>query len=259
MGPAVTLPAKAKSSQTRESRVVECTDPEIVGVSRAVAPSPIEPGGLIEFARQLRSGEVTAASATSEYVKQIERLDPHLGAFVHVDDGGAMETAGAVDQLLASGVDLGPLMGVPVAVKDIIAVSGMPTKAGSQVDVSDLIGSQGGFVNQLRRAGCVVLGKTATVEFALGAGPHAAGTPWNPWNRDTHCLPGGSSSGSAVAAAAGLCAFALGTDTGGSVRIPAALCGVAGLKTTHGLWPLDGVLPAAPTFDTMGLFGGDCH
>ena len=143
-------------------------------------------------------------------------------------------------------------MGVPVAIKDLYAVEGMPTTAGSNVDVTDIIGAEGSFVKKLKRAGCVILGKTKTVEFALGAGNHHRGTPWNPWDGEIHRAPGGSSSGSAVAVAAGLCAFAIGSDTGGSVRIPAALCGTFGLKTTVGLWPLDGIFPMAPSFDTIG-------
>ena len=110
-------------------------------------------------------------------------------------------------------------------------------------------------MSRLRRAGCVILGKTKTVEFAFGAvGTNAVrGTPRNPWDAEVERIPGGSSSGSAVAVAAGLCAFAVGSDTGGSVRLPAALCGVFGLKTTVGLWATDGVFPLSPTFDSIGL------
>ena len=145
-------------------------------------------------------------------------------------------------------------MGVPVAVKDLFAVEGMPTTAGSNLDVSRLVGREGPFVGLLRRAGCVILGKTKTVEFAMGGtGINLVrGTPWNPWDSRVHRIPGGSSSGSAVAAAAGLCAFAIGSDTGGSVRIP-AYSGIFGLKTTKGLWPTDGVAPLCRTLDTIGL------
>ena len=157
--------------------------------------------------------------------------------------------------MLASGTDLGPLMGVPVAIKDLFAVRGMPTTAGSRVDVSQVVGVEGSFVGRLRRAGCVILGKTKTVEFAFGAvGTNSVrGMPRNPWDAEIERIPGGSSSGSAVAVAAGLCAFAVGSDTGGSVRLPAALCGVFGLKTTVGLWATDGVFPLSPTFDSIGL------
>ena len=166
----------------------------------------------------------------------------------------ALAAARAVDALLAAGTDLGPLMGVPVAVKDIIAVAGMPVTAGSLADVADLIGEEGSFVQALRRAGCVILGKTRTVEFAFGITgiSKPRGTPWNPWDSANHRLTGGSSSGSAVAVAAGLCAFAIGSDTGGSIRVPAALNGVFGHKTTWGLYSADGVFPLARHLDTLG-------
>src|SRR5262249_24931221 len=143
----------------------------------------------------------------------------------------------------------------PIAVKDVFAVAGMPTSAGSRLDVADLVGSEGTFVKRLKQAGCVILGKTKTVELAYGAAGinTIRGTPWNPWHPTVHRVPGGASSGSAVAVAAGLCAFATGTDTGGSVRLPAAFCGVFVLKTTAGLWPCDGVLPLSPALDSIGL------
>jgi aspartyl-tRNA(Asn)/glutamyl-tRNA(Gln) amidotransferase subunit A len=219
---------------------------------RKLPADPFVPGGIAAFAERLRLGEITAEAAASAYVERIELLEPRLQAFEHVAAELALETARSLDRLLAAGTDLGPLMGVPVAIKDLYAVEGMPTTAGSNVDVTDIIGTEGSFVKKLKRAGCVILGKTKTVEFALGAGNHHRGTPWNPWDGEIHRAPGGSSSGSAVAVAAGLCAFAIGSDTGGSVRIPAALCGTFGLKTTVGLWPLDGVFPMAPSFDTIG-------
>jgi len=114
---------------------------------------------------------------------------------------------------------------------------------------------QGPFINALRASGAVILGVTKSVEVCLGITGVSAplGTPWNPWDLDHQRVPGGSSSGSAVATAAGLCAFAIGTDTGGSVRVPAAFNGVFGLKTTHGRWPLSGAFPLAPNLDTIGL------
>ncbi len=146
-------------------------------------------------------------------------------------------------------------MGVPVAVKDLIRVDGMPALAGTRIDVDDLIGPEGPVVASLRRAGCIILGKTKTVEFALGITGVSAprGTPVNPWDPAERRLPGGSSSGSAVATAAGLCAFAIGSDTGGSVRVPAALNGIFGLKTSFGTWSNEGAFALAPHLDTIGL------
>jgi aspartyl-tRNA(Asn)/glutamyl-tRNA(Gln) amidotransferase subunit A len=146
-------------------------------------------------------------------------------------------------------------MGVPVAVKDIFTVDGMPTTVGSQLDLEELLEAEGPVVRQLRQAGCVILGKTKTVEFAFGpAGTNALrGTPKNPWDAAVARLPGGSSSGSAVAVAAGLCAFALGSDTGGSIRLPAALCGFFGLKTTVGHWSTKGGSPLSSTLDSVGI------
>ena len=220
-----------------------------------VPPDPFEEGGLPAFAARLRAGEVAAVEAIEVCLDRIEALEPHLNAFEHVARAEALATARALDRALAAGFDPGPLMGVPIAVKDLLAVDGMPTSAGSDVDVSDLIGAEGGFVRRMKQAGCVVVGKTRTVEFALGgAGTNRIrGTPVNPWDASTPRAPGGSSSGSAVAAAARTCRVAIGSDTGGSVRGPAAFCGAFGLKTSKGLWPTDGVYPLSPTLDTLGL------
>ena len=216
-------------------------------------PDPLMPDGIEGFARRFRAGETTAEAVAGAYLERIEALDSHLGAYEHVAGDSALAQARSLDALLASGTDLGPLMGVPVAVKDLFAVDGMPTTAGSNLDVTGLVGSEGRFVGMLKRAGCVILGKTKTVEFAMGGtGINLVrGTPWNPWDAHTHRVPGGSSSGSAVAAAAGLCAFAIGSDTGGSVRIP-AFSGIFGLKTTKGRWPTDGVASLSRTLDTIG-------
>src|SRR5690606_34029466 len=134
---------------------------------------------------------------TGAYLDRIAAYDGRLNAYQHLCAESALATAAALDALLAAGTDLGPLMGVPVAVKDIFAVTGTPTTAGSAVDVSDLIGAEGSFVGMLRRAGCVTLGKTRTVEFALGGhGTNEVhGTPVNPWDAATPRAPGGSSAG----------------------------------------------------------------
>jgi aspartyl-tRNA(Asn)/glutamyl-tRNA(Gln) amidotransferase subunit A len=219
-----------------------------------LSPDPLA-DGIEDFGQRLRQGAVSAEAATAAYLARIEAL-PRLGAFEHVAADRALACARALDRLLAAGTDLGPLMGVPVAIKDIVAVDGMPVTAGSALDVAALIGPEGGFVKALRHAGCVILGKTRTVEFALGGADGVntvRGTPWNPWDSHVQRGPGGSSSGSAVAVAAGLCGFAIGSDTGGSVRLPAALCGIFGLKPTTGTWPTDGVFPLCQTLDTLGL------
>lgn len=223
-----------------------------------LTPNPIGASGIADFAVRLRKGEITAEAATEAYLARIDALDARLGAFQHVAREQARASARGIDSLLAGGIDLGPLMGVPVAIKDLFAVEGMPTTAGSRVEVGDLIGSEGSFVRALKRAGCVIIGKTKTVEFALGITGISTprGTPCNPWDAHAHRLPGGSSSGSAVAVAAGLCGFAIGSDTGGSVRMPAALNGIFGLKTTPGLWPTDGVFPLSRELDTIGVLAG---
>jgi len=210
--------------------------------------------GILAFAKRLRNGQTTALATTEAYLARIEAVNSQLRAFCHVAHDTACSTASAVDKLIAAGVDLGPLMGVPVAIKDNIAVRGMPTRAGSELFLTELIGDEGPFILALRRAGCVILGKAQTVEFAIGAaGPnYNMGTPRNPWDTRDFRLPSGSSGGSAVAIAAGLCGFAVGTDTGGSVRGPASFCGVFGLKSTQGTWSLDGILPMSRTLDSLG-------
>jgi aspartyl-tRNA(Asn)/glutamyl-tRNA(Gln) amidotransferase subunit A len=218
-------------------------------------PDPLSGLSLSEFGRRYRAGEITSEFVTAAYLERIGVLNRKLRAFEYVAAESARATAKALDRLLAAGIDLGPLMGIPIGVKDLFVVDNMPTTAGSRLDISDLLGEQGSFVTRLRRAGCVILGKTKTVEFAFGAvGTNSVrGTPHNPWDSKIERAPGGSSSGSAVAVAAGLCAFAIGSDTGGSVRLPAAFCGVFGLKTTVGLWATDGVFPLSPMLDSIGL------
>ncbi len=221
----------------------------------ALPRDPLAGIGIAEYGERLRNGAITAAAATAAYLQRIARLDGKLQAFVHVAGEQALEQARAIDRLLAAGTDLGPLMGVPVAVKDLFSIRGMPpSRCGSRVDIGDLVEDEGEFVRRLKRAGCIIVGKTRMTEFAFGLVNMTHPTPWNPCDPDTHRLPGGSSSGSAVAMAAGLCAFSIGSDTGGSVRQPAALCGVFGHKLTAGTWPTDGVFPLSTTLDSIGYF-----
>jgi aspartyl-tRNA(Asn)/glutamyl-tRNA(Gln) amidotransferase subunit A len=216
-------------------------------------PDPLA-SGIEDFARRLRSGDVSVLQVTEGYLSRMNALDRCLGSYEYVADRQARQQARGIDELIKAGVDLGPLMGVPISIKDIFAVEGMPTSAGSDLDVSELIGPEGSFVRKLKQLGCIILGKVKTVEFALGSSGtnYSRGTPRNPWDAKTFRLTSGSSSGSAVAVAAGLCSFSVGTDTGGSIRGPAGFCGVVGVKTTAGLWPLDGVFPLSRTLDSVG-------
>ncbi|NBT40465.1 MAG: amidase [Alphaproteobacteria bacterium] len=215
---------------------------------------PFADGGISTFAKKFKSGEVTSLEVTEAFLARIEQLDNQIGSFQFVDADRARKVAQSMDQLRDAGVYLGPLMGVPVGVKDIFAVEGMPTTNGSKIDSADATGQEGPFIKKLKAAGAVILGKTKTVEYAFGAtGVNSVrGTPRNPHDLNVFRVPGGSSSGSAAATAAGLVGFAIGSDTGGSVRIPAAFCGLFGHKTTVGMWPTSGVFPLSPTLDTIG-------
>lgn len=211
---------------------------------------------IADFAAHLRSGDVSAEATAGTCLARVAALDPVLGAFEEVAAEMALREAREIDRRLAAGEDLGPLMGVPIAVKDIFAVSGTGIRAGSRMRVDDLVGPEGTFVRRLRALGCIVLGKTKTTEFAFSpSGINAVrGTPRNPRDPAMHRIPGGSSSGSAVALAADICPLSVGSDTGGSIRVPAALTGIVGLKTSVGLWKTDGVFSLSTTFDSIGLF-----
>ncbi|AUL46970.1 hypothetical protein BTL55_08270 [Bordetella trematum] len=224
-------------------------------VTARLTPDPLQGQDLAAYGRALRAGRITAVAATQAYLDRIALLDPVLTAYEVLAPQAALASAQAIDALLAAGTDLGPLMGVPLAVKDVLHVDGLPTRAGSQADVADLIGGEGPFVAALRRAGAIILGKTHTVEFAIGSTGvnYHRGTPRNPCDAGQFRLASGSSSGSAVAVAAGLCALAVGTDTGGSVRGPAAFCGVAGIKFSRDAVSRSGVFPMSRSFDSLGL------
>ncbi len=215
---------------------------------------PLAGMSIEELGEKFRSNLISCKEVTSIYYERIKILNPYLHAYIYIDEKQGLTWADGIDKLFSCGVDLGPLMGIPVAIKDICSVNEMPTTNGSQINSDDITGPEGNLVKRLKSLGCVILGKTHTVEFALGATGlnKYRGTPKNPWDDKIHRMPGGSSSGSAVAVASGLAAFAIGTDTGGSVRIPASLNGIVGLKTTKNRWPTDGIFPLSPTLDTPG-------
>lgn len=217
-------------------------------------PPALAPAGLEALAVDLREGRTTATALTRAALDRIAALEPKLHAFLHLDAARAIAHAQSLDQLRAAGIDLGPLMGVPIAVKDHFTVDGMPTTAGTRLDIRDLVAPQGPFVRNLLTAGCVVLGKTRSTELALGGFNLTDPPPWNPCDPEVPRMTGGSSHGSAVAMAAGLVGFAAGSDTGGSVRWPAALTGVVGYKASATHWSCEGVFPLAAELDSVGIF-----
>ncbi len=217
-------------------------------------PAPNPYLSLEATACAIRNGELTSAALVDSQLARIGQLDTKLHAFVAVYAEQARQAAKALDELMRAGIRLGPLHGTTVAIKDLFDIEGQPTGAGSCARPAKASAASATVVTRLQAAGAIVIGKTQTVEFAFGGwGTNTVmGTPWNPWDLQTHRIPGGSSSGSAVAVAAGLCCAALGTDTGGSVRIPAGLCGLVGLKTTRGLISRHGLVELCPTHDTVG-------
>ena len=207
-----------------------------------------------ELAREIAAGRLSSATFTELLLERIERYDEKLRAFIAVYADEARSGAAAADQAIQSGHQIGPLHGIPVAVKDIVDIVGRVTTGGSKVWADRVSPVTATLVQRMIAAGIIVLGKTHTVEFAMGSfgtNQHM-GTPWNPWDIDHHRIPGGSSAGSAVSVAAGLVPWAIGTDTGGSVRLPASFCGLVGLKTTIGRISRHGVLPLSTTLDTPG-------
>ena len=200
-------------------------------------------------ARRLSPVEIVHAA-----LKRIEAADGKLHAFVEAYDKEARLAAEAADRAIRSGHTIGPLHGIPIALKDLLEIEGRITTGGSEVWRERRSTYSATLAKRLIAVGLIVIGKTHTVEFAMGGwgtNQHR-GTPWNPWDPKVARTPGGSSSGSGVAVAAGFAPWAIGTDTGGSVRLPASWCGLTGLKTTIGRVSTHGILPLAPTLDTPG-------
>lgn len=215
----------------------------------------LEELSLKDIAQKLRSREITASSLMDSCQAAYEQTESYLNAYKTWSGDSAKYVAAAVDSMLLAGYDLGPLMGIPVSVKDLFAVPNMPTFAGSARDLGDKWQTPGTLIKSLIKQSAPISGKTHTVEFAFGGvgiNEHW-GTPRNPWDTNVHRIPGGSSSGAGVSLCQGSALLALGTDTAGSVRIPASFTGTVGLKTTIGLWPRDQVVPLSHTLDTPGL------
>jgi Asp-tRNA(Asn)/Glu-tRNA(Gln) amidotransferase A subunit family amidase len=205
----------------------------------------------VDIGSQVRTGRLSAVEAVRSAIDEAVLSQDSLNAFTLIDAEGAITRARAIDMLVAQGKDPGPLAGVPVALKDLIDQAGLPnTKGGSfPVEISE---NSATVVRRLGAAGAVIIGRTNLHEFAFGftSENHWFGPVHNPWDLETSA--GGSSGGSAATVAAGIVPLGIGTDTGGSVRVPAAMCGVFGLKVTHGRIPLTGVYPLVASFDTVG-------
>jgi aspartyl-tRNA(Asn)/glutamyl-tRNA(Gln) amidotransferase subunit A len=214
-------------------------------------PAPDPSLDIAAARRRLADGDLSAADLAEQ---AIAAHDPGLNAYAAWTPERTRQQAAAADAVRAAGADTGPLMGIPVSLKDIYAARGWATCAGSPHPLPAAPWERDGpLVARLRRQQAVITGKTNTVEFAFsGLGTNAHwGTPRNPWDRER--VPGGSSSGAAVSLREGSALLALGTDTAGSIRVPAAMTGLAGLKMGAGRWPTDGIVPLSQLLDTPGL------
>ncbi len=207
---------------------------------------------ISEAAEMVRGQKLSPVELTRTMLERIERLDPQLNSYITVTADSALAEAERAEQSAGRGEELGPLHGVPLALKDLFDTAGVRTTAGSKILADRIPERDATVVQRLRGAGAVLLGKLNMHEFAFGVttqNPHY-GPCRNPWNTD--CIPGGSSGGSGAAVAAGLCLGALGSDTGGSIRIPASFCGIVGLKPTYGRVSRAGVVPLSWSLDHAG-------
>jgi aspartyl-tRNA(Asn)/glutamyl-tRNA(Gln) amidotransferase subunit A len=207
---------------------------------------------IVEAARKLRAHNVSAVELTQESLRRIREAQPRLNAFITITEDLALEQARRADEELARGFDRGPLHGIPYGLKDLFATRGIRTTCGSKIFADRITDSDSEVYRKLTEAGAVLMGKTGMHEFAYGItnnNPHF-GAVRNP--HDSSRIPGGSSGGSGAAVAANLVFFAMGTDTGGSIRVPASYCGCVGLKPTYGRVSRSGVFPLGYSLDHVG-------
>jgi aspartyl-tRNA(Asn)/glutamyl-tRNA(Gln) amidotransferase subunit A len=218
--------------------------PELLGCFPRLFPKPAP--SIAEIGRRIREGSTTCGELLRACLDQVEEWEPKVHAWVVLDSEGALEQAKALDHELKTGRDRGPLHGIPIAIKDIIDVAGLPTACGARRWADRVAIKDADVVASLRKAGAVIMGKTVTT-------PHAwIDTPVtrNPWNLERS--PGGSSSGSAAAVACGMCLGAIGTQTGGSITRPASFCGVGGMKPSQIFMSMSGVYPFSHSLDHVG-------
>jgi Asp-tRNA(Asn)/Glu-tRNA(Gln) amidotransferase A subunit family amidase len=211
---------------------------------------------LAELSQKIRSKEITPQEATQHCLQRIEQLQPKLNAFAHLDPDGAMRDAHAAGEALLRGGEIGPLHGVPLTVKSCLDVAGWPCAAGSLLRKDYRPGGDAPLVARLRAAGAVLVGNTTTPEFLMAyeTDNRLTGKTSNPWNMEFS--PGGSSGGEAAAIASGCSAGGVGSDGGGSIRVPAQFCGICGLKPTPGRIPASGHYPAGVSaFGWLGVVG----
>lgn len=211
----------------------------------------------LELKNKIVKKEISVEEATKAYLDRIKSLNPKLFAFVNVLEKEVIGQAKQIDEKIAQGKNVGELAGLPIAIKDNICIKGLPTTCSSKILKNFISPYDATVIEKLKEADAIFIGKTNLDEFAMGSSTEnsAFGVTHNPWNLDY--IPGGSSGGSAVAVAAGLTPLALGSDTGGSIRQPAACCGVVGLKPTYGRVSRYGLVAFASSLDQIGCFSHD--
>jgi aspartyl-tRNA(Asn)/glutamyl-tRNA(Gln) amidotransferase subunit A len=217
---------------------------ELLGELPRLFPKPAHT--IVGVGSRLRSGKTSCGDILQACLDQVDEWEPKVHAWVILDQVRAMEQAHVLDDELKSGGDRGPLHGIPIGIKDIVCVAGLPTACGAKRCANRVASEDAWIVAKLREAGAVIMGKTVTTPYAWIDPPVTR----NPWNLTR--TPGGSSSGSAAAVACGMCLGAIGTQTGGSITRPASFCGVAGMKPSRRLTRRDGVFPFAPSLDHVG-------
>ena len=214
---------------------------------------PVYYKSISELYKMIRIKSISPLELVKIFLDRIDELNSKHHAYCHICRETALQQAIAAEISIYKGYDLGLLHGIPYAAKDLFDVKGIPTTAGTHLLKDNIAKSDAAVIKKLNSAGMILLGKTNTVQFAYGGVGinHDQGTPLNPWKKEPY-VSGGSSSGSGVSVSAGLSAMAMGTDTGGSIRIPASLCGITGFKPTAGRISRVGIYPLSNTMDSFG-------